>query len=133
MAFANLANQCQFIGNLGRDPEMRYLASGRAVTNFSIAVTKWIPGKDGAEGREETTWIRVTSWGPQAETVNKLLKKGDKVIVTTEFSLQKGKTEDGEEREYPTFTLQDFKKLSGKSGSGQSKPSKDDDDEEYAF
>ena len=63
------------VGRLGRDPEMRYIPSGDAVTNFSIATTrKW-------DGGEETLWMRVSAWGKLAETCNEYLSKGRLVLV----------------------------------------------------
>lgn len=68
------------IGNLGNDPELRYLASGEAVTNFSVATNRrWITS-DG-EKAEETTWFRISVWGKSAEACNQYLEKGRQVFV----------------------------------------------------
>lgn len=68
------------VGNLGRDPEMRYLSDGTAVTNFSVATSRrWTDGSGNPQ--EETTWIRVSAWGRQAEAANQYLNKGSKVLV----------------------------------------------------
>ncbi len=66
---------CILAGHLGRDPEMRYLPDGTAVTNFSIAVN------DGWGDNKKTIWFRVSAWRKQAETVNAYLSKGSKVLV----------------------------------------------------
>jgi single-strand DNA-binding protein len=67
------------VGNLGRDPEMRYTPSGQAVCNLSVATNRtWT--RDGEQQRE-TVWFRVTVWGRQAETVNQYLRKGRQVLV----------------------------------------------------
>ena len=63
------------IGNLGRDPEMRYTPDGKAVTTFSVATSRKYNEK------EETTWFRVSVWGKQAESCNQYLTKGSKVLV----------------------------------------------------
>lgn len=63
------------IGNLGRDPEMRYTPDGKAVTSFSVATSRKY------RDTNETTWFRVTVWGNQAESCNLYLKKGSKVLV----------------------------------------------------
>ena len=63
------------IGNLGRDPEMRYTPEGSPVTSFSVATSRRFGDK------EETTWFRVTVWNKQAETCNQYLHKGSKVLV----------------------------------------------------
>lgn len=68
------------VGNLGRDPEMSYLASGQAVTNFSVATNRQYTASSG-EKVKETTWFRVSAWGRQAETCNQYLRTGSKVLV----------------------------------------------------
>jgi single-strand DNA-binding protein len=68
------------VGNLGRDPEMRYTPSGQAVTNFSVASNRTYTGKEGQRVKE-TIWFRVTVWGKQAESCNNFLQKGKKVLV----------------------------------------------------
>lgn len=68
------------VGNLGRDPEMRYTPSGQAVTSFNVATNRQYTGADGNQVKE-TTWFRVSTWGKQAETCNQYLKKGSKVLV----------------------------------------------------
>lgn len=68
------------VGNLGRDPEMRYTPSGQAVTNFSIAVSRSYTLSSG-EQVSETKWFRITTWGKSAENCNKFLHKGSKVLV----------------------------------------------------
>jgi single-strand DNA-binding protein len=68
------------VGNLGSDPEMRYMPDGRAVTNFSIATNRRWNNRDGSKG-EETTWFRVAVWGNQAEACNQYLSKGRPVLV----------------------------------------------------
>lgn len=68
------------VGNLGRDPEMRYTPSGAAVTNFSMATSERWTGQDN-QPQERTIWWRVSVFGKQAEIVNEYLKKGRKVLV----------------------------------------------------
>lgn len=69
------------VGNLGSDPEMRYMPDGTAVTNFSLATNRrWNNPSTGQPG-EETTWFRVSVWGRQAETANQYLSKGRRVLV----------------------------------------------------
>jgi single-strand DNA-binding protein len=68
------------VGNLGRDPEMRYSPSGQAVTSFSVATNRQYTGGDGQQVKE-TIWFRVSVWGKQAETCSQYLKKGSKVLV----------------------------------------------------
>ena len=68
------------VGNLGKDPEMRYTPSGQAVTSFNVATNRQYTAADGNLVKE-TTWFRVTVWGKQAETTSQYLKKGSKVLV----------------------------------------------------
>ena len=75
--------QITLVGNLGRDPEMRYTPSGKAVTNFSIATSRSWTGQDG-QRQEKTVWFRVNAWDRLAETCNQYLTKGQKVLVVGE-------------------------------------------------
>ena len=68
------------VGNVGRDPEMRYTPNGQAVTSFSVATSRKYTSNNG-EKVEETCWFRVTAWGKSAETCNQYVKKGMKVLV----------------------------------------------------
>ena len=67
-------------GNLGRDPEMRYLPSGQAVTNINVATNRTYNDSNG-QRVTETIWFRVSVWGARAETVNQYLRKGSKVLI----------------------------------------------------
>ncbi|HUH96239.1 MAG TPA: single-stranded DNA-binding protein [Anaerolineales bacterium] len=68
------------VGNVGRDPEMRYTPAGQAVTSFSVASNRRYSSSNG-EQVNETIWFRVSAWGKQAEICNQYLKKGSKVLV----------------------------------------------------
>lgn len=68
------------VGNLGRDPEMRYTPSGQAVTNLNVATNRQYTASDGNTVKE-TTWFRVSTWGKTAEICNQYLKKGSKVLI----------------------------------------------------
>jgi single-strand DNA-binding protein len=69
------------VGYLGGDPEMRYLPSGQAVTNFSLATNRRWTDQQSGQQREETVWWRVSVFGAQAETVNQYLRKGSQALV----------------------------------------------------
>ena len=73
-------NKVMIIGNLGRDPEMRYTPSGSPVTSFSVAVTRKWNSRDG-EAREETEWFNVNCWDKLAEIANQYLTKGKQVYI----------------------------------------------------
>jgi single-strand DNA-binding protein len=68
------------VGNLGRDPEMRYTPDGTPVTTFSVATNRRWTGSDGQQ-QEETVWFRVTAWRRMAEVCNQYLQKGRQVLV----------------------------------------------------
>lgn len=68
------------VGNLGRDPEMRYTPSGQAVTNLNVATNRQYSTNTG-ERVKETIWFRVSVWGRQAEVTNQYLKRGSKVLI----------------------------------------------------
>ena len=68
------------VGNLGRDPEMRYIPSGAAVTSFSMATSEKWTGQDNQQ-QERTIWWRISVFGKQGEACNEYLKKGSKVLV----------------------------------------------------
>lgn len=76
MSYAKLT----IVGNLGRDPEMRYTPSGQSVCSFSIAANREYANNEG-EKKKEVTWFRVTVWGKVAEACNNYLHKGSQVLV----------------------------------------------------
>ena len=82
------------VGNLGRDPEMRYTPSGQAVTNFSVATSRRWNSNDGQQ-QEETVWFRVSTWGKLAEICNQYLAKGRQVMVEGRLTVDR---ETGEPR-----------------------------------
>ena len=92
MAFSKI----MIIGNLGRDPEMRYTPNGRAVTEFSVAVTH--SSRDPQTGEwadEQTDWFRVTVWGDRAERTAEQFRKGNRVFVEGRFRTREFERKDG--------------------------------------
>jgi single-strand DNA-binding protein len=85
------------IGNLGRDPEMRYTPDGRPVTQFSVAVNRNTKTQSG-EWLEETEWFRITVWGNQAERTAENLRKGSRVYVEGRFRTREWEAQDGTKR-----------------------------------
>ncbi len=85
------------IGNLGRDPEMRYLPSGHPVTEFSVASTRRWKSADGTP-REETEWFHVVAWDRLAELCNEWLRQGRRVYVEGRLRTRAWETPDGQKR-----------------------------------
>src|SRR5512140_1889614 len=88
-------NKAMIIGNLGRDPEMRYTANGQAVTQFTVAVNRNFKDASG-EWKEETEWFRVVAWGPLAERTAEHLRKGRKVYVEGRLQTRQWEGQDGQ-------------------------------------
>lgn len=76
-------------GNVGKDPEMRYIFTGQAVTSFSVATSRQYTAGNG-EQVKETIWFRVSAWGKTAEACNQYLKKGAKVLIEGRLTPDKG-------------------------------------------
>ena len=90
-------NKCMIIGNLGRDPEMRYTPSGQAVTQFTVATNRrWRDQQD--EWQEETEWFRVVVWGQQAERVAERVRKGNKVYIEGRIQTRQWEDQSGQKR-----------------------------------
>lgn len=90
-------NRVMLIGNLGKDPEMRYTANGSAVTNFSLAVNRSFKTTEG-ERREEAEWFTVVCWSQLAELVGQHLHKGRKVYVEGRLQTRSWDGPDGQKR-----------------------------------
>ena len=89
-------NKCMIIGNLGRDPEMRYTPSGQAVTQFSVATNRNFQ-KDG-EWQSEAEWFRVVVWAEQGERAAENLRKGHKVYVEGRIQTRQWEDQSGNKR-----------------------------------
>ena len=85
----------QIIGNLGRDPELRYTPSGRPVATFSVAVNQATKNQASGEWVEATDWFRVSVWGDRAERSAENLRKGSRVFVDGRFRTREYETNDG--------------------------------------
>jgi single-strand DNA-binding protein len=103
-------NKIIVIGNLGRDPEMRYTPNGQSVTSFSVASTRRYTTAAG-EQREETEWFNVSAWGRLSETCNQYLTKGQQVYVEGRLSSRTYQTRDGETRFSNDINLTDVQFL----------------------
>ena len=90
-------NKVMLIGNLGRDPEIRYTQNGTAVANFTMATTEYW-NDPGGERREKTEWHRIVVWAKQAEFVGEYLKKGRSVYVEGSLQTREWTDRDGNKR-----------------------------------
>ncbi len=107
-------NQAQIIGYLGKDPEVRYLPSGEAVANFSIATSEKWKDKATGEPREETEWHRISVFGRLAEIVGEYLKKGSLVFVQGKLKTRKYTDGQGIERYSTEIRAETMKMLGGR-------------------
>ena len=103
-------NKIIVIGNLGRDPEMRYTPNGQSVTSFSIASSRRYTTSAG-EQREETEWFNVSAWGRHAELCNQYLTKGRQVYVEGRLHSRTYETRDGQTRFVNEINLTDVQFL----------------------
>ena len=106
------------IGNLGRDPESRYTASGEAICNFSIACTESWKDKQTGERKEMTEWVRISAFGKLAEICSQYLKKGSQVYVEGSLRTRKWTDKDGQERYTTEIRCDDMKMLGSRQGMG---------------
>jgi len=105
-------NKIIIVGNLGRDPELRYTPQGKAVCSFSMATNEKRRDKSG-EMQDVTTWFRVTLWGNQAENANKYLAKGRAVYVEGRLRVEDWTDRDNNSRYTLEVTATDMQFLGG--------------------
>jgi len=122
-------NKVILVGNLGRDPEVRYLPSGDPVANITIATSSRFKNKAG-EMVEETEWHRVTFFGRLAEIASQYLKKGRPVYVEGRIKTRKYTDKDGIEKYATDIVASEMQLLGGREGMGE--PSGEDDGGGYA-
>ena len=108
-------NKVMIIGNLGRDPEMRYLPSGSPVTNFSVAVSRRWKSREG-EDREETEWFNIDCFDKLAETANTYLSKGRQVYIEGRLRTRSWEDQQTGEKRYRTEVVATNLVLLGQRG-----------------
>ncbi len=111
-------NKIIIVGNLGRDPELRYTPQGTAVCNFSMATNEKRRDKNN-ELQDITTWFRITLWGRQAENASKFLQKGNPVYIEGRLKLDEWTDREGNTRQTLDVTATDMQFL-GSSGAPRS-------------
>jgi len=111
-------NKVIIVGNLGRDPETRYMPSGDAITNIAVATTdKW---KDKATGeqKEQTEWHRISAFGKLAEIMGQYLKKGSQVYIEGSLRMRKYTDKEGIERYATEIRADTMQMLGSRQGAG---------------
>ncbi len=106
-------NKIIIVGNLGRDPELRYTPQGTAVCNFSMATNEKRRDKSG-EMQDVTTWFRITLWNRQAENASKYLQKGGSVYIEGRLKLDEWTDRDGNTRQTLDVTATEMQFLGGR-------------------
>ena len=107
-------NKVLLMGNLTRDPEVRTFASGTAVCNFGMAINRNFTDREGNR-REETTFVDVESFGKQAETISRYMKKGSGIFIEGRLKLDQWE-KDGQKRSKLRITLENFQFVGGSDG-----------------
>ena len=111
-------NKVILIGNLGRDPEVRYTPSGAAVCNVSVATTRNWKSKEGGERQEETEWHRVVFYDRLAEIAGEYLRKGRPVYVEGRLKTRKWQDKEGKENYTTEIVADQMQLLGGREGGG---------------
>lgn len=112
-------NKVILIGNLGRDPEVRYTPNGSAVCNISLATTRNWKNRDSGERQEETEWHRVVFYDRLAEIAGEYLKKGKPVYVEGRLKTRKWQGQDGKDNYTTEIIAEQVQLLSGRDGGEQ--------------
>ncbi len=119
-------NKVILIGNLGRDPETRYMPDGAAITNISVATTEAWKDKNG-EKQEKTEWHRVAFFGKLAEIAGEYLKKGSQVYVEGRLQTRKWQDKDGQDKYSTEIVANAMQMLGSRQGMGGAAPERDTD------
>jgi single-strand DNA-binding protein len=120
-------NKVILIGNLGRDPETRYMPDGGAITNISIATTEQWKDKNG-DKQEKTEWHRVAFFGKLAEIAGEYLKKGSQVYVEGRLQTRKWQDKDGQDKYTTEIVANAMQMLGSRQGMGGNAPDMGDRD-----
>jgi len=112
-------NKVILVGNLGRDPETRYLPEGGAVTNVSIATTDTWKDKTSGEKKEATEWHRVVFFNRLAEIAGEYLKKGSQVYVEGRLRTRKWQDKEGQDKYTTEIVCDTMQMLGGRQGMGE--------------
>jgi single-strand DNA-binding protein len=109
-------NKAILIGNLGKDPEIRFMPDGKEVANFSIATSESWKDKSTGEKQEKTEWHNITVYGRLAEIVGQYLRKGASVYVEGRLQTRKWQDKNGQDRYTTEIVASEMRMLGGKNG-----------------
>jgi len=124
-------NKVQILGNLTKDPEVRYIPSGQAVSSFSIATNRRWNDKDG-NAQEDTQFHDVVAWGKTAEIIASMLKKGNKIYIDGRLQTRNWEAPDGSKRQKTEIIIENFIPLTPKNSYESYSPIKQDEDKKTA-
>lgn len=110
-------NKAILIGRLGKDPELRYTQSGKAVASFSLATSERWTGQDGQK-QESTTWHNIVVWGRQAEVIKEYMHKGSQIFIEGRISNRSYDDKDGNKKYISEIVVQNFTFLDSKGAGG---------------
>ena len=113
-------NKVILIGNLGKDPEVRFLPSGSAVCNFSVATSESWKDKQTGQKQEKTEWHNISMFGKLAEIAGEYLRKGSKVYIEGSIQTRKWQDKDGNDRYTTDIKARDMQMLDSKGDRPQS-------------
>jgi len=119
-------NRAQVLGNLTKDPDMRFTPNGQAVANFTVATNRKWKGRDGAPDGEATEYHDIVVWGKQAEAVVPMLKKGAPAFVEGRLQTRNWEGQDGVKRYKTEIIADNIIVLGSKGGGGNYTPKSDD-------
>src|SRR5450830_1108943 len=125
-------NKVIIVGNLGRDPETRYMPNGEAVTNVAVATTESWKDKNSGEKKELTEWHRITFYRKLAEIAGQYLRKGSQVYVEGSLRTRKWTDKDGVEKYSTEIRADQMQMLGSRQGQGGSSGGSSDDDGGYS-
>ena len=111
-------NKVIFVGNLGGDPETRYMPSGSAVTNFTVATNESWKDKQTGEQKDRTEWHQVAMFGRLAEIAAEYLRKGSQVYIEGKLRTRKWQGQDGQDRYTTEIIADEMQMLGGRGGGG---------------
>ena len=111
-------NKVILVGNLGQDPETRYMPSGAAVTNFTVATNESWKDKQTGEQKDRTEWHRVAMFNRLAEIAAEYLRKGSQVYIEGKLRTRKWQGQDGQDRYTTEIIADEMQMLGGRGGAG---------------